>query len=329
MMTEAIIALGKEVLTTEIEGLTELIDQLGDEFAQAVNDIAALKGKVVVSGIGKSGIIARKIASTMVSLGTPAMFLHPVDGLHGDLGAITATDIAIVLSNSGTTKEIGDLTPSLKRLGLKIIAITGGLDSPLAHAADIVLSCRVNREACNLGLAPTTSTTAQLALGDALAVVVSRLKGFGREDFKAFHPAGELGQQLMSRIDQIMITGERLPLVPPEAPLHAVLEEMTAKKLGIALVGDRYAIEGIVTDGDLRRALQKHMPRIQTLNAREVMTPHPKTIPGNLLALDALDMMERYQITSLIVLDEASQSFAGVIHLHDLLGRGNLALKGV
>lgn len=329
MTKDAIIALGKEVIATEIDGLTALTTQLDDAFARAVTAIAALKGKVVVSGIGKSGIIARKIASTMASIGTPAMFLHPVDGLHGDLGAITADDIALVLSNSGTTREIGDLIPSLKRLGLKIVALTGGMDSPLAHEADIVLPCRVEREACNLGLAPTASTTAQLALGDALAVVVSRLKGFDRDDFKAFHPAGELGKQLMSRIDQIMITGERLPLVAPDAALDQVLTEMTDKKLGITLVGDRRTIEGIVTDGDLRRALQRYKDGVQSLNARQVMTPNPKTIPGNMLALDALDIMERFQITSLIVLNENTRNFAGVVHLHDLLGRGNLALKGI
>lgn len=329
MTKDAIIALGKEVIATEIEGLNALTEQLDDAFARAVTLIAALKGKVIVTGIGKSGIIARKIASTMASIGTPAMFLHPVDGLHGDLGAITADDIALILSNSGTTREIGDLIPSLKRLGLKIIALTGGMDSPLAHEADIILPCKVEREACNLGLAPTASTTAQLALGDALAVVVSHLKGFDRDDFKAFHPAGELGKQLLSRIDQIMITGERLPLVAPDATLEKVLAEMTDKKLGITLVGDRRTIEGIVTDGDLRRALQKHKDGVQSLNARQVMTPSPKTIMGSMLALDALDIMERFQITSLIVLDENTRDFAGVVHLHDLLGRGNLALKGI
>jgi len=329
MNTEAIIALGREVIATEIEGLNGLSPQLDQTFARAVESIATLKGKVILTGVGKSGIIGRKIAATMVSLGVPAMFLHPVDGMHGDLGVISTDDIAVILSNSGTTKELTDLIPALKHLGIRIIMITGNISAHLAQEADLVLACHVEREACNLGLAPTASTTAQLALGDALAVVVSRLKGFDREDFKAFHPAGELGKQLMCRIDQIMISGPRLPFVAPGDSLETVLTEMTAKKLGITLVGDQEKIVGIVTDGDLRRALLKHKAAVQSLSAVEIMTPNPKTIPGNLLAIDALDIMERYQITSLIVIDEASQAFAGVVHLHDLLGRGNLALKGI
>ncbi|MEN6474988.1 MAG: KpsF/GutQ family sugar-phosphate isomerase [Syntrophaceae bacterium] len=329
MNTEAIITLGQEVIETEIEGLSGLSTQLNETFARAVEAIVVLKGKVVLSGVGKSGIIGRKIAATMVSLGIPAMFLHPVDGMHGDLGVISADDIAVILSNSGTTKELSDLIPALKRLGIRIIMITGNPETHLAQEADLVLACHVAREACNLGLAPTASTTAQLALGDALAVVVSRLKGFDREDFKVLHPAGELGKQLMCRIDQIMISGERLPFVSPADNLETVLAEMTAKKLGITLVGGHEHIEGIVTDGDLRRALLKHKGAVQNLSAREIMTPAPKTIPGNMLAIDALDIMERHQITSLIVLDEATQAFAGVVHLHDLLGRGNLALKGL
>lgn len=329
MNTEAIIALGQEVIATEIEGLSGLCTQLDNTFARAVEVIATLKGKVILTGVGKSGIIGRKIAATMVSLGVPAMFLHPVDGMHGDLGVISADDIAVVLSNSGTTKELSDLIPALKRLGIRIIMITGNTGAHLAQEADLVLSCHVAREACNLGLAPTASTTAQLAMGDALAVVVSQLKGFDREDFKAFHPAGELGKQLMCRIDQIMISGLRLPFVNPADSLETVLAEMTAKKLGITLVGDQKEIVGIVTDGDLRRALLKHKGAVQSLTAAEIMTPAPKTIAGNLLAIDALDIMERHQITSLIVLDEATQAFAGVVHLHDLLGRGNLALKGI
>ena len=329
MNTEDIIALGKEVIATEIEGLNGLHAQLNGTFARAVEAIAGLTGKVILTGVGKSGIIGRKIAATMVSLGIPAMFLHPVDGMHGDLGVISSDDMVVILSNSGTTKELSDLIPALKRLGIRIIMITGNTEAHLAQEADIVLACHVEREACTLGLAPTSSTTAQLALGDALAVVVSRLKGFDREDFKAFHPAGELGKQLMCRIDQIMISGPRLPFVKPEDNLETVLAEMTAKKLGITLVGDHRRIEGIVTDGDLRRALLKHKGGVQSLSAAEIMTPAPKTIAGSMLAIDALDIMERHQITSLIVLDDATQAFAGVIHLHDLLGRGNLALKGL
>jgi len=328
MNTVEIIELGKETVRTEIEGLEGLVSQISEPFAQAVTILSDLKGKAILTGIGKSGIIAKKIASTMVSIGTPAVFMHPVDGLHGDLGTIMPQDAAIVLSNSGNTREICNLLPALKSLGVPIIAITGNDKSPLAHDADIILKCTVQREACNLGLAPTTSTTAQLALGDALAVVLSHLKGFDRDDFKLLHPAGELGKQLMFRISQIMLTGERIPLVSSETPLDEVVVEMTGKSLGFTLVGSATQIEGIVTDGDLRRVLLKYGDKTQGLLARDIMSPNPRTISGDMLALDALDVMERSQITSLIVTD-AQGSYVGVVHLHDLLGRGKLGLRGV
>ena len=328
MNTVEIIELGKETVRTEIEGLEGLVSQISEPFAQAVTILSDLKGKAILTGIGKSGIIAKKIASTMVSIGTPAVFMHPVDGLHGDLGTIMPQDAAIVLSNSGNTREICNLLPALKSLGVPIIAITGNDKSPLAHDADIILKCTVQREACNLGLAPTTSTTAQLALGDALAVVLSHIKGFDRDDFKLLHPAGELGKQLMFRISQIMLTGERIPLVSPETPLGEVVVEMTGKSLGFTLVGSATHIEGIVTDGDLRRVLLKYGDKTQGLLARDIMSANPRTISGDMLALDALDVMERSQITSLIVTD-AQGSYVGVVHLHDLLGRGKLGLRGV
>jgi arabinose-5-phosphate isomerase len=328
MNTFEIIELGKEAVRTEIEGLEGLVAQIDEPFVQAVKILADLKGKAILTGIGKSGIIAKKIASTMVSIGTPAIFMHPVDGLHGDLGTIMPQDAALVLSNSGNTKEICDLVPALKSLGIPIIAITGNEKSPLAQDADILLLCAVQREACNLGLAPTASTTAQLALGDALAVVLSHIKGFDRDDFKLLHPAGELGKQLMFRIAQIMITGERIPLVNPETPLGEVVAEMTEKSLGFTLVGSPSHIEGIVTDGDLRRVLMKYGDQTQGLAARDIMSANPKTISGDMLALDALDVMECSQITSLIVTD-AQGSYVGVVHLHDLLGRGKLGLRGV
>jgi arabinose-5-phosphate isomerase len=328
MNAHEIIQLGREAVRTEIEGLEEVITQLGETFAKAVETIAGLKGKVILTGVGKSGIIARKIASTMVSIGTPAMFMHPVDGLHGDLGTIMPQDAVIMLSNSGTTHEILNLLPPLKSLHIPIITITGGTDSPLARQADIVLSCSVTREACNLGLAPTASTTAQLALGDALAVVLSHIKGFDRDSFKMIHPAGELGKQLMFRISQVMITGNRIPLVDPARPLPEVIVEMTEKSLGFTLVCSISKIEGIVTDGDLRRVLIKWGDKLQGLTAKDIMSPNPKRISSDKLALDALDMMERYQITSLIVSDE-SDELVGVIHLHDLLGRGKLGLRDV
>jgi arabinose-5-phosphate isomerase len=327
MKAEQIIAAGREVLALEIEGLSGIVSQLDGNFARAVDAIAATSGKVILTGVGKSGIVAKKIASTLVSLGTNSIYLHPVDGLHGDLGAIAKEDVAVVLSNSGNTREITDLLPFLKRFGITLIAMTGGIDSQLARASDIVLSCRVEKEACNLGLAPTASTTAQLALGDALAVVVSEIKGFGRDDFKGVHPAGTLGRQLMSNISDVMITGERVPFVSAGAGVDEVLKEMTAKKLGLTLVGTLQLIEGIVTDGDLRRAFERHGGKLPGLTARDIMTKNPRRISGNILAIEALDMMEKHQITSLIVMD--GKKFLGVVHLHDLLGRGNLAIKGL
>ncbi len=328
MNREQIIELGRDAVRTEIEGLEAVIGQMGDSFARAVDLMAGLKGKVILTGIGKSGIIARKIASTMVSIGTPAVFMHPVDGLHGDLGTIMPQDAAIVLSNSGATSEVLNLLPALKSLSIPIIAITGRADSPLARQADIVLTSTVEREACNLNLAPTASTTAQLALGDALAVVLSHIKGFDKDAFKMIHPAGELGKQLMFKIAQIMITGDRIPIVKPDLPLPEVVSEMTKKSLGFTLVGDVSNITGIVTDGDLRRVLLKWGEKLQGLTAQDIMSRNPKRIRSDKLALDALDIMEKFQITSLIVSDEARE-LIGVVHLHDLLGRGRLGLREV
>ncbi|HNY65131.1 MAG TPA: KpsF/GutQ family sugar-phosphate isomerase [Deltaproteobacteria bacterium] len=328
MNSEEIIRLGREAIRTEIEGLEGVVGQLGEPFAEAVGIIAGLKGKVILTGVGKSGIIARKIASTMVSIGTNAVFMHPVDGLHGDLGTITPGDAAIVLSNSGTTAEVLNLLAPLASLGVPVIAITGNPESPLARQAQVALSCSVAREACGLNLAPTASTTAQLALGDALAVVLSHIKGFDRDAFKLIHPAGELGKQLMFRISQVMITGERIPLVDPSLPLAEVVKEMTAKSLGFTLVGEQSNIEGIVTDGDLRRVLLKWGDNLKGLTARDIMGKNPKRISSDKLAIDALDLMEKHQITSLIVSDEGTE-LKGVVHLHDLLGRGRLGLRQV
>ncbi|MEA2101430.1 MAG: KpsF/GutQ family sugar-phosphate isomerase [Thermodesulfobacteriota bacterium] len=326
MNTKELIRMARQVITTEIEGLDGLAGQIGDPFATAVERLANIRGKVILTGIGKSGIIARKIASTMLSLGTPAIFMHPVDGLHGDLGAIMANDICIILSNSGKTKEIIDLLPSIKATGIPLIAITGDPSSPLGIQADITLECRVKKEACPLDLAPTASTTAQLALGDALAVVVSQVKGFDRDDFKNLHPAGQLGQQLMARISEVMITGDRIPFIKNNAPFKEIISEMTGKALGFTLVGDRDKVEGIITDGDLRRALIKDTPNIGQLRACDLMTGQPRSIRKDKLAMDALEEMEAHQITSLCVINDTSR-ICGVVHLHDLLGRGSLEFK--
>ncbi|MGO9147590.1 MAG: SIS domain-containing protein [Desulfomonilia bacterium] len=326
MNASRIIELGKEAVRIEIEGLEELASQIGEGFAQAVTIIADLKGKVVLTGVGKSGIIAKKIASTMMSIGTPAIFMHPVDGLHGDLGSIVAEDAAIIITNSGKTTEVINLIPSLKKLSIPIITITSDMDSTAALASDVVLKCSVSREACNLGLAPTASTTAQLALGDAIAVVVSQIKGFDKDSFNILHPAGELGKQLMVGISQMMITGERIPVVSLDTPLSDVVREMTQKKLGFTLVKKGASVEGMITDGDLRRVLLRHGDKLAGLKAKDIMSPKPKGISVGKLAIDALDIMEKSQITSLVVTDE-SDTMTGVIHLHDLLGRGKLGLR--
>jgi len=323
-----ILSLGKEAVQVEMEGLNEILSQMDETFVRAVRAIAELNGKVILTGVGKSGIIAKKIASTMASIGTPAAYMNPLDALHGDLGTIMPQDAAIIISNSGNTKEICDLIPSLKTLDIPVIAITGNLESPLAKGADIVLKARVKREACGLNLAPTASTTAQLAVGDALAVVLSHIKGFDRDRFKVYHPAGELGKQLMTGISQVMIAGERIPLVCPDASLDQVVVEMTDKSLGFTLVGDMSKVDGIITDGDLRRTLLMHSDEIQGMCAGDIMSPDPKTISIDMLALDALEMMEGYQITSLIVMDDKKPVIQGVVHLHDLLGRGKLGLRG-
>ncbi|MCD6280540.1 MAG: KpsF/GutQ family sugar-phosphate isomerase [Deltaproteobacteria bacterium] len=327
MNASKIIETGINAIKTEIQGLEGLIEQVDASFARAVDMIAGLKGKVVLTGVGKSGIIAKKVASTMVSTGTPAIFLHPLDSLHGDLGAVSTLDLGLMFSNSGKTKELLDLISPLKQLGIPIISITGDVNSPLARSSDIVISCKVKEEACGLGLAPTASTTAQIAMGDALAVVVSSVKGFDRNSFKALHPAGELGKQLMSRIKELMITGEDVPIVKIDTPLAEIVRVMTEKSLGFTLVEEGpHNIIGIITDGDLRRAILNHSKDLGLKLAGDIMTPDPKRIEENAIAIDALDIMEKYQITSLVVTNESNR-FLGVVHLHDLLGRGKLSLK--
>ncbi len=321
-----ILALGRNVIETERQGLEALAASLNQSFVEAVNVLTELPGKVVLTGVGKSGLIAKKIAATMASLGTPAMFMHPVDGLHGDLGVILPGDAVIIISNSGNTKEIVDLLEALKGRDLRLIAITGGMDSLLARGCAITLPCVIAREACHLGLAPTTSTTCQLALGDALAVTLATVKGFDRASFRDYHPAGSLGQQLLQCVGEVMLTGERLPWVNRDASLATVLEEMTAKRLGLTLVGTSPAVAGLITDGDLRRALLKHGQAISTVQAAEIMTVKPAIISSSLQAFEALELMESRQITALLVGDDHDH-LEGVVHLHDLLGRGRLGFK--
>ncbi|MCY4598533.1 MAG: KpsF/GutQ family sugar-phosphate isomerase [Acidobacteria bacterium] len=308
--------LARAVLRTEADAVRALIPRLDARFAAAVQLLADCNGRVIVSGMGKSGIIARKIAATLSSTGTPAYFVHPAEAAHGDLGAVHNEDLLIALSRSGRTPEILRLAELTKRLGVRIIAITGAASSPLGQTADAALECRVDEEACPLNLAPTASTTAALALGDALAMTLHVRKGFREEDFANLHPGGQLGKRLL-RIDRLMHTSDQLPLVDETTPLRDVVETMSSKGFGTACVtrGDA-TLAGIITDGDLRRRLSA-AGSLLDLRADEVMTKDPVTIRPGALAAEALAILEERRITSLIVVDDARR-VAGIVHLHDL-----------
>lgn len=325
-MAANILDLAREVLTIEAEGLTTLIAKLDASFVKAVDLIYRAKGRVIVTGVGKSGIVARKLVATFNSTGTPALFLHPVEAMHGDLGMVSAADVVLALSNSGETRELTILIPSLERLQAPLIAMTGRLDSTLGRLAQVTIDTGVPREACPLGLAPTASTTAMLAMGDALAVVLLTKRGFQASDFRRFHPGGSLGERLALAISEVMLTGERVPLTSLSHPLSQAIEEMDAKRLGVTLVVDgRGTLKGIITDGDLRRALKK-WGSLQDKQVKEVMTPKPRNIGPGALASQALELMEHHAITVLPVVDEA-QKVLGIVHLHDLLGRGEFKFR--
>lgn len=278
--------------------------------------LAACEGKVVVSGLGKSGLVCRKIASTLASTGTPALFLHAAEGLHGDIGMLTRGDVLLAVSNSGSTEVIAMLAPA-RRLGLPVVAMTGDPGSQLGRGADVVLDVSVAEEACPLGLAPTASTTATLALGDALAIALLERRGFSAEDFGTLHPGGAIGRRLR-RVDELMHVGDEMPLVSDGSSMADALREMSAKRLGLTgVVARDGTLAGIITDGDLRRAVQTRGDVLR-FSAAELMTPAPKTVPAGALAERALALMEQYAITALFILDAAGRP-AGVLHLHDLL----------
>ncbi len=314
------------VLRIEAEGIGSIMERLDENFVRAVELLASCRGKVVVTGMGKSGLICRKIAATLASTGTPAFFLHSGDAVHGDLGMVMKDDVILALSNSGETDEILKLLPHFKVHGLKLIAMTGKADSTLAKAADVVLDVGVRKEACPLGLAPTASTTAALATGDALAVTLLEVKGFKEEDFAVRHPGGILGRRLSLRVEALMHYGGELPVVQDETAIREALFEITDKRLGVTGVIDKLGnLVGIITDGDLRRGLQKHGTDIFDRRAREVMTPKPRTIAKDALASEALARMEQNAprpITSLFVLDGESEKPIGLIHLHDIFKAG-------
>lgn len=318
-LTKNIRKVATDVLLNEaraIERLTEFID---DDFEACVKEIVQSSGRVVITGIGKSAIIANKIVATLNSTGTPSLFMHAADAIHGDLGMIQNEDIVICISKSGNTPEIKVLVPLVKRRGFKLVALVSNIDSYLAQQADYVLNATIGEEACPNNLAPTTSTTAHLALGDALAVCLLDLRNFSSEDFAKFHPGGTLGKQLYLRVDDVMV-GRDLPLVKPDTPLNDVIIEISSKRLGAAaVVGNDNKLLGIITDGDLRRMLQKGI-RIEDAKAEDILSKNPKTIESGELAVKALQIMQQNSITQLIVLKNGEVS--GFIHLHDLLKEG-------
>ena len=320
MKTEDIINIARQTITEEAAAVAKLTDYIDDDFTQAVNHILHSKGRVVITGIGKSAIIANKIVATMNSTGTPAIFMHAADAIHGDLGIIQQEDVVICISKSGNTPEIKVLVPLLKRGNNKLIAITSNKGSVLAQQADWVLYAHVEKEACPNNLAPTTSTTAKLVLGDALAVCLLEMKHFGSSDFAKYHPGGALGKRLYLKVSDIVVHNQK-PEVSPDTDIKKVIVEISAKMLGVAAVIDQGNIVGVVTDGDIRRMLSK-TDTIKGLTAKDIMSVRPKTIDFDSLAIDALNLMEKNKITQLLVTQDGK--YAGIIHLHNLIQEGLL-----
>jgi arabinose-5-phosphate isomerase len=307
----------RRVLEIESRAIQDLVPRIGESFDRAVEMLLACQGRVVVTGMGKSGLIGQKISATFASTGTPSLFLHPAEAVHGDLGRIVKGDAVVAISYSGDTEEIVTLVSTLKRLGVPLVAMTGNERSPLATAADVHLDVSIREEACPLGLAPTASTTAALAMGDALAMALLDRRGFTVEEFAVLHPGGKLGKKLL-RVEDAMHSGDGVPRVLPETPTKEVLFEMTRMRLGMTTVCDESGrLQGVVSDGDLRRQMERHGARILDLHARDIMTPHPVVISRRELATRALDLMEARKITSLVVVGD-SGLVEGVVHLHDL-----------
>jgi arabinose-5-phosphate isomerase len=312
---------GKEVIRIEAKAIGELEAKLDANFESAVDLIFASTGRVIVTGLGKSGLVARKIVATMNSTGTAAIFLHPSDAVHGDLGMVRPEDVVICLSKSGDTEEIRKLVPMFRRMGVKVISMLGTLTSELARVSDLVLDTSVKEEACPHDLAPTASTTAMLVMGDALAIALLEKREFTKEEFAMFHPGGNLGKRLFLRVEEMMVAGPNVPVVKEQVPLSEAIVEMTSKRLGATCVVDGAgSLLGIITDGDLRRLLQRTKD-VSHVTAAEAMSRAPKTIRKGLLAAKALEDMESYSITQLIVVDEKNRP-VGMLHLHDLVKAG-------
>lgn len=315
-----IIEIAKETLEIERDSIHHLIQLIDGDFASAVELIYQSKGRVVVTGIGKSAIIAQKIVATFNSTGTPALFLHAADAIHGDLGMVQQNDVVICISKSGDTPEVKVLVPLIKRLGNRVVGLTGNTKSYLAEHSDFILNCYVEKEACPNNLAPTNSTTAQLVIGDALAVALIKCKNFGSEDFAKYHPGGALGKKLYLKVSDIFPENE-MPKVTTKASLKEVILEITSKRLGIAAVVEEDTLVGVITDGDLRRMLSK-VEDISTVSAKEIMSTSPKTIAPETMAVEAIGIMKSNNISQLIVAKE--HKFLGVIHIQDLLKEGLL-----
>lgn len=312
---------GKEVVRIERDAVGALEERIGEEFAQAVDLLAACKGRVIITGVGKSGIIARKIVATMNSTGTPSVFLHPSDAVHGDLGIVRQDDVVICLSKSGNTDELNTLLPMFKRIGVPIVSLVGKMNTMLSRESTVAIDASVTEEACPLDLAPTSSTTVALVLGDALAIALLDRRQFRKEEFALYHPGGTLGKRLLLKVDELMVHGDDIPRVHSAVPLRDAIVEMTGKRLGCTcVVRSDGTLEGIITDGDLRRLLQK-ITDISGITAGDAMTKNPKTVRAGSLAVVVLQEMESYKITQIVVVD-ARNTPVGVVHLHDLVNAG-------
>lgn len=321
MTNEEIIASGKEVVKIESQAVANLWYNINEDFARAVKVIYECTGRVVLTGLGKSGLIARKIVATMNSTGTAAIYLHPTDALHGDLGMVRREDVVIMLSKSGATEELVNLVHMLKRMNVPLIGMLGNARSKLGAAVDVLLDVTVGEEACPHDLAPTASTTASLVMGDAISVALLKLRGFSEADFAMLHPGGSLGKRLSLRISEIMYKGEQVPVVTENTSLKESILEITSKRLGsTCVIDDSGKLTGFITDGDLRRLLEKDLP-INNLTAKAVMTANPKRISQDVLASFALQTMESFKITSLPVVDDDDKPI-GIVHLHDLVNLG-------
>jgi len=316
------VEIARQVLELEIQGIRSVMARLDENFDKCVDLLYSLRGRVIITGVGKSGLVGRKIAATLTSTGSPAIFLHPVEGLHGDIGIVSRDDALLAISNSGETPEITSLAATIKKRGSSIVAITGSTSSTLACMADMVLDCRVPREACPLNMAPTASTTAALSLGDALAISLMIRRDFRKEDFLKHHPAGSLGERLTLKVRDIMLDRKAIPEVNQNASLGEILASINRQNLGFTLVTDGNHLLGIITDGDLRRSLEQG-PAMHQCRSLDLMTKDPMTISEHRTAAEALEIMERKLITALAVLND-NQELTGIVHLHDLLGRGEI-----